>query len=250
MPERCAKMSPYKLRDLVYALFKHARTSQQIGELLGFTEGPVAQWLTLLWRPNEDGQRLCYISSWAQAGDGGWTVPRYQWGNRPDVCRQPRMTRAEVMRRYWQAKRGDPVPPVPCVPQGTEPTGVSPWGPKRRKIMGQPRALKNMLHLLLEGATQEELIEGTGLTRRCLQNYLTALHAPADGLRRVVYVCEWLPDARGAHLIKRYKIGLERKDAPKPECLSAAEKWQRWHRKGVQRVFQRLPCIDAQEEAA
>ena len=97
-------------------------------------------------------------------------------------------------------------------------------------------AVSHMLRGIQDGChTMYDLAEMSGLQYQTVLHYCKTLHK-----QKVIHICDWSEDARGARILRVYAMGTD-KDVPKPKALSGKEVCARYRAKKKQiELLQRM----------
>jgi hypothetical protein len=81
-----------------------------------------------------------------------------------------------------------------------------------------------LLRCLVDGPhTVPELCEETGLSEGVCRGYVRLMNQ-----RKLVYVCAWLPSRQGAPVIRQWRWGPDKPDAPRPRRQTQKQRAARY----------------------
>ena len=94
-------------------------------------------------------------------------------------------------------------------------------GIPKRRISAISNAV--VIEMIAYGAySTAQIAEWSGLAVRTISEYMSAMHE-----RRMVYIECWAPSRHGCPPVPKWRLGVRKKDAPKPPPLTSTQRQQR-----------------------
>lgn len=89
------------IAEFTFALINEAHSADELVDITGLHRNTIGKMIDAMRRET---RRSLYIDHWEQDTQNRWSIACYRIGTKPDA-KKPKMTRAEVLRRYRKRRR-------------------------------------------------------------------------------------------------------------------------------------------------